>query len=174
MGTLGIGSAAREVSAGSSYIGELRRTGESGILGNAMSYWGDFLKRSSGETSTAQAVRNPLLAGIGAQKNHFVDPDSYTVGMSDGSVEAGGQISRNSAFREAKRNAGIPNSVQGKKPVEIFDGHKKYIVEHREDKFGRGFHFHGADDIKGSPLEKGRYNQYPGHFPENFDGCTKN
>lgn len=28
------------------------------------------------------------------------------------------------------------------------------------------FHFHGADDLKGSPLEKGRYNQYPGHSPD--------
>ena len=25
---------------------------------------------------------------------------------------------------------------------------------------GRGPHFHGADDIKGNPFEKGRYNQY--------------
>lgn len=50
---------------------------------------------------------------------------------------------------------------------------KKYIIEHREDKFGRGPHFHGADDLKGSPLEKGRYNQYPGHSPEDFVGYKK-
>lgn len=42
------------------------------------------------------------------------------------------------------------------------DGKKKYIIKHDEDKFGRGPHFHGADDLKGNPLEKGRYNQYPG------------
>ncbi|UZQ51681.1 HNH/endonuclease VII fold putative polymorphic toxin [Clostridium kluyveri] len=94
------------------------------------------------------------------------------------------QVSRNAAFKQAKRDAGIPNSTQGKKPVQIYDntsenrivhefevdGQKKYIIEHREDKFGRGPHFHGADDLKGSPLEKGKYNQYPGHYPENFNG----
>ncbi|WP_138227625.1 HNH/endonuclease VII fold putative polymorphic toxin [Paenibacillus algicola] len=50
------------------------------------------------------------------------------------------------------------------------NGKKKYIIKHTEDKFGRGPHFHGADDIKGSPFDKGRYNQYPGHFPEDFGG----
>ncbi|WP_371410364.1 HNH/endonuclease VII fold putative polymorphic toxin, partial [Bacillus pseudomycoides] len=35
---------------------------------------------------------------------------------------------------------------------------KVYIIEHREDKMGRGPHFHTADAEKGSPLEKGRYN----------------
>ncbi|UII58594.1 hypothetical protein LS684_23700 (plasmid) [Cytobacillus spongiae] len=91
-------------------------------------------------------------------------------------------LTKNGAFRDAKRRAGIPNSTQHKKPVNVYDGTtenrrvyefeidgmKKYIIEHREDKFGRGPHFHGADDLKGSPLEKGRYNQYPGHSPEEF------
>ena len=49
-------------------------------------------------------------------------------------------------------------------------GEKKYIIEHPFDKMGRGNHFHGADDTKGSPFSKGRYNQYPGHFPEDFNG----
>ncbi|WP_240949826.1 hypothetical protein [Psychrobacillus sp. BL-248-WT-3] len=31
---------------------------------------------------------------------------------------------------------------------------KKYIIEHRVDKFGRGPHFHGADDLKGSQWKK--------------------
>ena len=95
------------------------------------------------------------------------------------------KVSRNAAYRDAKRKAGIPNSVQGKKPVKVYDtenrivqefnvnGKKKYIVEHREDSFGRGAHFHGADNIKGSPLNKGRYNQYPGHFPEDFNGYRR-
>ncbi|CDH90547.1 conserved hypothetical protein [Clostridium botulinum B str. Eklund 17B (NRP)] len=82
--------------------------------------------------------------------------------------KAEGQVGRNAAFRAAKRAAKIPNSTQGKKPVQVFDsssenrivhefevdGQKKYIIEHREDKFGRGFHFHGADDLKESPLKK--------------------
>lgn len=48
-------------------------------------------------------------------------------------------------------------------------GEKKYIIEHLFDKMGRGNHFHGADASKGSPFNKGRYNQYEGHFPEDFD-----
>ncbi|WP_335872620.1 HNH/endonuclease VII fold putative polymorphic toxin [Bacillus sp. 2205SS5-2] len=93
-------------------------------------------------------------------------------------------LTRNGAFRDAKRNAGIPNSLQHKKTVHVYDstsenrwvyefdvyGKKKYVVRHDEDKFGRGSHFHGADDSKGSPLNKGRYNQYPGHSPEDFKG----
>ncbi|MFY0521529.1 HNH/endonuclease VII fold putative polymorphic toxin [Lysinibacillus sp. UGB7] len=96
-------------------------------------------------------------------------------------------LTKNGAFRDAKRSTGIPNSSQHKKPVDVYDGtsenmrvyefevdgKKKYIIEHREDKFGRGPHFHGADDLKGSPLEKGRYNQYPGHSPEDFVGYKK-
>ena len=36
---------------------------------------------------------------------------------------------------------------------------------------GRGPHYHGADDKNGSnPFKKGRYNQLPGHYPEDFDG----
>ncbi len=38
---------------------------------------------------------------------------------------------------------------------------------------GRGSHFHTADDEKGSPLEKGRYNQRSGHYPEDFEGYKK-
>ena len=105
--------------------------------------------------------------------------------------EATESLSRRAAFRKAKRDACIPNSAQHKKPVYVHDsryenrwvyefdeyteeGYQKFIVEHREDKFGRGPHFHGADsggDV--SPLEKGRYNQYDGHYPENFDGYKK-
>lgn len=50
------------------------------------------------------------------------------------------------------------------------DRKKKYIVQHSEDKSGRGSHFHGADDKHGSAMDKGRYNQYEGHFPEDMDG----
>jgi RHS repeat-associated protein len=93
-------------------------------------------------------------------------------------------LSRNAAFRAAKRSAGIPNSAQYSKPIQVYDsenrwvyqfnvnGRNKYIIEHREDRFGRGPHFHAADDKYGSPLDKIRYNQYPGHFPEDFNGYT--
>ncbi|SEN16909.1 HNH/Endo VII superfamily nuclease toxins [Paenisporosarcina quisquiliarum] len=123
--------------------------------------------------------------------------ENKSKGSVNGSKEAGnpnkvtGEIdkvlTKNGAFRDAKRSAGIPNSTQHKKPVDVYDGttenrrvyefevdgKKKYIIEHRVDKFGRGPHFHGADDLKGSPLEKGRYNQYPGHSPEDFVGYKK-
>lgn len=49
-------------------------------------------------------------------------------------------------------------------------GKKKYIIEHAEDKYGRGKHFHGADDSKCSPFNKGTYEQFPGHFPEDING----
>ena len=91
---------------------------------------------------------------------------------------------RRQAFREAKEAAGIPKSAEYKTHKFVFDGtsenrivyefdvcgEKKYIIEHPFDKMGRGNHFHGADDTKGSPFSKGRYNQYPGHFPEDFNG----
>lgn len=47
------------------------------------------------------------------------------------------------------------------------------MILHENDKFGRGPHFHSADDIKGSPINKGRYNQHKGHFPENIEGFEK-
>ncbi|MDQ0221026.1 HNH/endonuclease VII fold putative polymorphic toxin [Peribacillus cavernae] len=111
-----------------------------------------------------------------------------TVGnTTKGTVDIDKVLTKNGAFRDAKRRAGIPNSTQHKNHVDVYDGtnenrrvyefevdgKKKYIIEHREDKFGRGPHFHGADDLKGSPLEKGRYNQYPGHSPEDFVGYKK-
>ncbi|TPG71558.1 hypothetical protein EEL31_12985 [Brevibacillus laterosporus] len=123
---------------------------------------------------------DPLgLAGLGS--------DECPKGKAEGTDEADKILTHNGAFRDAKRRAGIPNSAQHKKPVHVHDGtsenrwvyefevdgKKKYIIEHREDKFGRGPHFHGADDIRGSPLEKGRYNQYPGHSPEDFEGYKK-
>ncbi|UYL03890.1 HNH/endonuclease VII fold putative polymorphic toxin [Pantoea ananatis] len=52
-------------------------------------------------------------------------------------------------------------------------GDKKYILMHEDDKFGRGPHLHTADDLHGNPLEKNvRYNQHPGHIPENKIGIT--
>jgi hypothetical protein len=93
--------------------------------------------------------------------------------------------SRNQSFRAAKRSAGIPVSAQPITHKFVYDGENrivhqfevdginKYIIEHRWDKFGRGPHFHGADDTIGSPFQKGRYQQYNGHFPEDFGGYTK-
>ncbi len=91
---------------------------------------------------------------------------------------------RRRAFRDAKKAAGIPKSAQYKTHKFVYDGStanrtvfefevgrkKKYIVEHPFDKMGRGKHFHGADDLYGSPFNKGTYHQLPGHFPEDFDG----
>ena len=99
-------------------------------------------------------------------------------------AESGSNTTRRQAFREAKEAAGIPKSAEYKTHKFVFDGtsenrivyefdvcgEKKYIIEHPFDKMGRGNHFHGADDTKGSPFSKGRYNQYPGHFPEDFNG----
>ncbi len=85
-------------------------------------------------------------------------------------------------FREAKRKLGIPKNTNTPQAVKVFDskyenrtvwefnhsGDKKYIIMHEDDKFGRGPHLHTADDLHGNPLEKNvRYNQHPGHIPEN-------
>ena len=94
------------------------------------------------------------------------------------------KTTRRQAFRQAKEAAGIPKSAQYKTHKFVYDGssenrivyefevngESKYIIEHPYDKMGRGNHFHGADALKGSPFDKGRYNQYDGHFPEDFDG----
>lgn len=121
--------------------------------------------------------------------NIFIIMMDSTPGIK-GTGEASETLTRRGAFRKAKRDAGIPNVSQHKKPVHVYDGtsenrwvyefgeytekgYQKFIIEHREDKFGRGFHFHGADSSKGNPLQKGRYNQYGGHYPENFNGYKK-
>ncbi|MDE6016769.1 MAG: HINT domain-containing protein, partial [Acetatifactor sp.] len=91
---------------------------------------------------------------------------------------------RRQAFRKAKEAAGIPKSAQHKRHKFVYDGttenrivyefevnrQSKYIIEHDFDKYGRGKHFHGADASMGSPFDKGTYNQYNGHFPEDFLG----
>ena len=108
---------------------------------------------------------------------------NYDAAMRE-AFESGSNTTRRQAFREAKEAAGIPKSAEYKTHKFVFDGtsenrivyefdvcgEKKYIIEHPFDKMGRGNHFHGADDTKGSPFSKGRYNQYPGHFPEDFNG----
>ena len=72
------------------------------------------------------------------------------------------QMSRKEDFRQAKESAGIPKSSQYNTHRFVYDntsenrtvyeftvdGKKKYIIEHTEDKMGRGKHFHGADDLK--------------------------
>ena len=110
-------------------------------------------------------------------------------GKSGGNSEYEGEsgtpkTSRRQAFRQAKEATGIPKSAQYKTHKFVYDGisenrivyefevngERKYIIEHPYDKMGRGNHFHGADASKGSPFDKGRYNQYDGRFPEDFDG----
>jgi len=88
-------------------------------------------------------------------------------------------------FRDAKRAAGIPTSIGHithkyvrDKQYEnrtVYDfgvlnkGIRFYIIKHAEDKFGRRPHYHGANNDSqkgGDPMNPGRYNQFPGHFPE--------
>ena len=92
-------------------------------------------------------------------------------------------ISRRAAFREAKKKAGIPKSEQFKKHKFVYDktyenrtvykfSNNKYIVLHKNDKNGRGPHFHGADNSKGSPMKRSntKYNQFKWHAPESKKG----
>ena len=103
-------------------------------------------------------------------------------------VEEGGKTTRRQNFRDAKVASGIPKSAQYNTHKFVYDsgyedrivydfdvnGQKKYIIEHPFDKNGRGVHFHGADTKKGSPFNKGKYNQYDGHFPEDINGFAPN
>lgn len=73
-------------------------------------------------------------------------------------------LTSNGAYRKARRNAGIPNSTPRQKPTQIFDG----TSEHRWVE-----EYSNIKNEKGSPLEKGRYNQHPGHYPEDFEGYKK-
>nr|WP_277619731.1 RHS repeat-associated core domain-containing protein [Muribacter muris] len=98
-----------------------------------------------------------------------------------------GLSTRRKNFRAAKQAAGIPKSSQFDTHKFVHDntsenrtvfkfsneGKNKYVILHENDKFGRGPHFHAADDSKGSPMDKGRYKQYNGHFPEDIQGFEK-
>lgn len=100
-----------------------------------------------------------------------------------GWIDPWGLTSRRAAFRTAKEQAKIPKSSQLTTHKYVYDndfenrtvyefdanGSKKYVVLHEEDKFGRGPHFHAADDLRNNPMEKGKYNQYPGHHPEDIN-----
>ncbi|MBP2001376.1 RHS repeat-associated protein [Paenibacillus shirakamiensis] len=125
------------------------------------------------------------FAKFGEEATDIAKAERAVVGKGTGEVAS--KVSRNQAFRDAKEAAGIPKSAQFEKHGYVFDGtsenrtayqftvdgQKKYIILHEEDKLGRGSHFHGADDAKGNPFDKGRYNQYDGHFPEDLDGFGK-
>ena len=145
---------------------------------------GSGIKSASALIKGESISKESIIAGSGA--------GNLGGGKGKAALDGGSEtLTRRAAFRKAKRAAGIPNSSQHKKPKYVYDGtsenrwvyefdeytekgYQKFIVEHREDKFGRGPHFHGADsggDV--SPLQKGRYNQYDGHYPENFDGYKK-
>ena len=139
----------------------------------------DFLENGSREGLTSAELADALLV---SQKVEY--EDVWDLRNAGDVLESGSNTTRRQAFREAKEAAGIPKSAEYKTHKFVFDGtsenrivyefdvcgEKKYIIEHPFDKMGRGNHFHGADDTKGSPFSKGRYNQYPGHFPEDFNG----
>ena len=104
-----------------------------------------------------------------------------------GWIDPLGLTTQNAEFRAAKQGAGIPKSTQFNNHAYVYDnkfenrtvyefnvdGKKKYIIKHEDDKFGRGPHFHGADDLKENPLKPGKYNQYLGHYPEDEKGFSK-
>src|SRR5690554_6465274 len=58
--------------------------------------------------------KNPITTVLGAKSGHKV--------VSKGTDEIDKVLTKNGAFRDAKRRAGIPNSTQHKKPVDVYDG----------------------------------------------------
>ena len=152
---------------------------------------GSFSKSELKDTVINGAANGYMFAGAGlgvAGIRNAAKSGKLAGFMADeaGSVsyEGGTGSTRRQVFREAKEATGIPKSAEYKTHKFVFDGtsenrivyefdvsgEKKYIIEHPFDKMGRGNHFHGADATKGNPFSKGRYNQYPGHFPEDFNG----
>ncbi len=150
---------------------------------------GDVLRTEDGEQETVKSVQTEKLdkavkvynLEIEDSHTYYVSADRVLVHNACGEGE---KFSRNKSFRDAKRAAKIPTSNQYITHKFVYDGStenrtvyefnvdgiKKFIIEHREDRSGRGSHFHWADDEKGDPFNRGRYNQREGHFPENFKG----
>ena len=137
------------------------------------------------ETIPALTPQEPTI--LMSSGTNYENGVSYAKSSESSAYKGGSSTSKTSrkqAFRQAKEAAGIPESAQYKTHKFVYDGtsenrivyefeingERKYIIEHPFDKMGRGNHFHGADASKGSPFDKGRYNQYDGHFPEDFDG----
>ena len=154
---------------------------------------GDYVENAKGESLRISKVEIEYLAEPVTVYNFEVE-DWHTYYVSEEEIFVHNDCkvdttitnatTRRQAFREAKEAAGIPKSSQFKTHSFVYDGstddrivyefeveeESLYIVEHPFDENGRGDHFHIADDLKGSPFEKGRYNQHKGHFPEDFDG----
>lgn len=154
----------------------LDRVGAGGMMILGVTPVGKLTKLVKGVKMTADAAQAAKKAAKATEnyKAHLERQDKL--------------LTSNGAYRKARREAGIPNSTPRQKPTHVYDGtsenrlveeytniknEKVYIIEHREDKMGRGAHFHTADAEKGSPLEKGRYNQHPGHYPEDIEGYKK-
>ncbi|PHC78471.1 hypothetical protein COF63_29070, partial [Bacillus pseudomycoides] len=140
----------------------LDRVSAGGMMVLGVTPVGKLAKMVKGVKMTADAAQAAKKAAKAAEnyKDHLERQDKL--------------LTSNGAYRKARREAGIPNSTPRQKPTPVYDGtsehrlveeytniknEKVYIIEHREDKMGRGPHFHTADAEKGSPLEKGRYNQ---------------
>ena len=129
----------------------------------------------------------------------WVDPLglSNTPGSCPGSTDSDSQPEVNgeesppqttfkAAFRQAKRNLGIPKNVNTPPMKKVWDNqyenrtvwefegeHKgKFIVLHADDKLGRGKHLHTATSLEGrvDPTQPGKYNQHKGHIPEDYEG----
>ena len=127
---------------------------------------------------------NKLLVHNMCAKNPTVAESKFEKAIEKHADKVKEKTTRRQAFRQAKEATGIPKSAQYKRHKFVYDGttenrivyefevngETKYIIEHPFDKNGRGKHFHGADDAYGSPYNKGTYNQYDGHFPEDIDG----
>ncbi|MEG2868251.1 MAG: polymorphic toxin-type HINT domain-containing protein, partial [Terrisporobacter sp.] len=151
---------------------------------------GDVVVLQSGEKAEVESIDKVVQNELIAVYNFEVE-DFHTYFVSDANVlvhnSCTQQKTSRQSFRDAKKAAGIPKSIQYKTHKYVYDsssenrtvyeffvdGKKKYIIKHAEDKMGRGPHFHGAGSKKGSPLKKGRYEQYKGHFPEDFRGYRK-
>jgi RHS repeat-associated protein len=152
---------------------------ETGLYYNRHRYYSPEMGGYLSQDPIGLAGNNPTLYAYVPDPNSWVDPFGLEF------------VTRRASFRAAKQQAGIPKSTQYTTHKYIYDdqyenrtvyefdvdGKKKYVVLHEEDGFGRGKHFHGAEpNVKNphNPMEPGKYNQLPGHHPENMDGFKIN
>lgn len=130
---------------------------ETGLAYNRFRYYDPEVGNYISQDPIGLAGNNPTLYGYVADPTQYLDP--FGLNLTD-------QMTFKEAFRRAKQQLRIPKYVNTPKREYVFDNQYenrtvwaftgdyqgKFIILHKEDKFGRGPHLHTADGKKGSPL----------------------
>ncbi|MDQ0418976.1 hypothetical protein J2Z48_003200, partial [Croceifilum oryzae] len=158
---------------------------------------GDLLEDENGK---ALPVEKISIKNEKTTVYNFEVEDYHTYYVSDTGIwvhnmcDLTDQVTRKQMFNQAKNDAGIPTSSSPIKQgwinvygggerarVYQFEGTDRHIIEHRNDKFGRGLHFHVGvpkdpnvglftDGTRYYNLGKIEGSGIQGHYPENKRG----